>query len=153
MPRRAHFVPLRRFASALFLLASAKEYGEVSWLESVLLYLAYALVFLFTRRYGDSRWYYLIPLLFTVLVAVGMTKKPGLDVPDNRLTRFLGKISMLLFINHVYLIYAIQKKFPQWALSRKMLVTVAGACLCMAAGYFGGEFLKKAWRFLKKEQA
>ena len=117
--------------------------------ESLLLYAAYALVFLFTWRYADSKWYYLIPLLFTVLVAVGMTKQPGWDVPDTKATRFLGKISMLLFINHVYNIYAIQKAFPQWSLPRKMFITLLAACVCMAVSYFGGEALKKLWHSKK----
>ena len=116
--------------------------------ESLLLYAGYALVFVFTWRYGDSEWFWMIPYLFMVLVAVGMAKKPGWDVPDTKATRFLGKISMLLFINHVYNIYAIQKAFPQWSLPRKMFITLLAACVCMAVSYFGGEALKKYFKHI-----
>ena len=118
--------------------------------ESLLLYAGYALVFVFTWRYGDSEWFWMIPYLFMVLVAVGMAKKPGWDVPDTRFTRLLGKISMLLFINHAYLTFAIQTAFPQWSRSRKLLLLAAGLCVCMPVCYFGGELLKKAVRSLRK---
>lgn len=117
--------------------------------ESLLLYAGYALVFVFTWRYGDSEWFWMIPYLFMVLVAVGMAKKPGWDVPDTRFTRFLGKVSMLLFINHAYLTFAIQTAFPQWSLPRKMFITLLAACVCMAVSYFGGEALKKLWHSKK----
>ena len=116
--------------------------------ESLLLYAGYALVFLFTWRYADSEWFWMIPYLFMVLVAVGMAKKPGWDVPDTRFTRLLGKISMLLFINHAYLTFAIQTAFPQWSLPRKIFITLLAACVCMAVSYFGGEALKKYFKHI-----
>ena len=108
-------------------------------------------MFVFTRRYDDSRWYFLMPLLFTVLVPVSMVKKPGWDVPDTKVTRLPGTAGMLLYMNHSGVLYALEAAAPQWSLRHKLAIAAAISCAFMAVSYFGGEALKKHLRIFENK--
>ena len=112
-------------------------------LESIVVYVAYLLIFVFMYRYDDSLMYYFIPFIFTVLIAVTMSKKPGFDIPDNRFTRFLNRISMLLFLNHAYWVMAIQKVYPQWTIGSKMLASFITTAISILLVYVIAELIKK----------
>lgn len=104
-------------------------------LESALTYAAYLLIFLFMIRFDDSVLYYFIPFVFVILIAVTMAKKPGLDFPDNGLTRFLNRISMILYLNHGYWIRSVERVHPEWSLRHRLVFSAAGTAASVFCVY------------------
>ena len=112
-------------------------------LESACVWAVYGLILVLTTLFDDARWYYALPFIFTVLIAVQMNKKDGPDFPDGSVTRLLGKLSMVIYMNHYYLIDAIEKTSPSMSLDRKILIAFLLIAVAVSVVLFIDTTLRK----------
>lgn len=91
--------------------------------ESICIWSVYGMILIMTVHFDDAKWFYVLPFIFTILISVQMNKKEGLDFTDGSVTRFLGKLSMVIYMNHYYIIDAIENTFPFMSLDGKILIT------------------------------
>ena len=111
--------------------------------ESVGIWTVYAFILILTVFYDDAGWFYVLPFVFTILIAVQMNKKDGLDFPDSSATRLLGKLSMVIYMNHYYLIDTIEKTFPSMQLDRKILIAFISITIAVSIVMFIETTLRK----------
>ena len=77
-------------------------------LESIFIIIAYAIIFIQFDKYEFKLLFYFLPIIFAFLIIVQMNSKKFI-IPDCAFTRILGKISMVIFLNHFYIYMAIDK--------------------------------------------
>ena len=111
--------------------------------DSICIWVVYGLILVLTTLFDDAGWFYFLPFIFTILIAVQMNKKDGPDFPDGSVTRLLGKLSMVIYMNHYYLIDAIEKTFPSMSLDRKILIAFILITVAVSAVMFIESILRK----------
>lgn len=111
--------------------------------ESICIWSAYGMIMILTVHFDDAKWFYVLPFIFTILISVQMNKKEGLDFPDGTMTRFLGRLSMVIYMNHYYLIDAIEKISPSMRLDRKILTAFILIAVAVSAVMFIDTTLRK----------
>lgn len=79
-------------------------------IASIFVILAYLGIFYYVYKVDESVYYFIIPYIFMILISITMNVDDIFG--DNVFTRFLGDISMVLFMNHYYIIHAIKKAMP-----------------------------------------
>ena len=77
-------------------------------LESIFIIISYAVIFFQLYRYEFNLLFYFLPLIFTFLIIVQMNSKKFI-IPDSAFTRALGKLSVVIFLNHNYIYFAINE--------------------------------------------
>ncbi len=110
--------------------------------ENLMALLVYAAILAFTFFWHESRWndivYFLIPFLFMLLIAVQMSGKETGIIPDNRITQFMGKISMVIYMNHVYILMAVGDRFGHWPVMMRaaasLILTLSASTLVYILG-------------------
>ncbi len=127
----------------LFIKAKIKPNHLMKWIVAVL----YAMVFYTMYKWDDSRIYYVFPYLYAVLIAADMTNENGL-VSDTAFTRFLGKISMIIYMTHAAWCYALQTLLTNVTAVQFTLCVMAGTAITSAIVYFLGKPISKLWNKL-----
>ena len=111
--------------------------------DSICIWVVYGLILVLTTLFDDAGWFYFLPFIFTILIAVQMNKKDGLDFPDSSATRLLGKLSMVIYMNHYCLIDTIEKTFPSMQLDRKILIAFISITIAVSIVMFIETTLRK----------
>lgn len=88
--------------------------------------LGYLAVFIYVMKVDDSIIYFALPYIFMILISAGMNLDNKL-IKDNEFTRFLGDMSMVLFMNHYYVSELIQKLRPYLSLRAKYFYATIGS--------------------------
>ena len=141
-----------RALAAICLGMSSYELGEIirpklkrPLLEDSVVLVLYAGIFVYTFFWEETvltnTIYFIIPFVFTGLIAVQMSKQKKSLIPDNRFTRFLGKFSMVLFMNHAYIIKTVQALKPDLPIPQRVLLAMVFACVTSLIVYFVGNIL------------
>ena len=134
-------ISLGAFAYEIGTCLKGKLYHPV--FESACVWVVYGLIPVLTILFDDARWFYVLPWIFTILIAVQMNKKEGLDFDDGPTTRLLGKLSMVIYMNHYYIIDAIEKIFPSMSLDKKILIAFVLIAVSVSAVIFINNALQK----------
>ena len=152
-----------RAVAAICLGMTSYELGE--WIrpklrhpkvEDAVTLVFYVAIAVYTFFWEESRLtnaiYFIIPFVFMVLVAVQMSKQQQNLIPDNRVTRFLGKFSMALFMNHAYILKTIATVHPEIPIFQGMLIGICGSLCTALCVYFLGNLLMKMPALIRKGQ-
>lgn len=70
-------------------------------------YVIYIILLVYMYRVDDGIQYFIFPFIFMILITIQMNNTNSIIFKDNGFTRFLGKISMVLFLNHYYVVLII----------------------------------------------
>ena len=73
--------------------------------------------YVFINDNGD--FYYYIPLIFSIMIMLQMYINNYIFITDNVFSRFLGRISMILFMNHSYYMNIIEEKYKYYTFYQK----------------------------------
>lgn len=125
----------------LFLKSRVKPNQITKWIVAVM----YIIIFYTMYKWDDSKIYYLFPYLFAFLIAADMTNENGL-VPDNTLTRFLGKISMIIYMTHYSWCAPLKTMLSNVSAVQFTLYVIAGTAVTSAIVYFLGKPLSLLWK-------
>ena len=124
--------------------------------QEVVVLLIYAVILAYTFFWEESlttnKIYFILPFVFLVLIAVQMSGKGPQLLPDNRFTRFMGQFSMVLYMNHAYLIRVVSNSFPDMFIARKVPLSVALSVAVALAVYFAGGFLAALPAWLRRQR-
>ena len=88
--------------------------------------------------------YFIIPFIFAILIAMQMRNN---ILADNKITKFLGTLSITIYMNHYYILEAIQFKYKDaWTLDEKVKYS-----LILSLGISVGIFLVvQLFNYVKK---
>ena len=99
------------------------RYTNAMRVGMAILYLA---SFAYIMKVDDSPVYFMFPYIFMILISIGMSIDSPL-IKDSKLTRLLGDMSMVLFMNHYYVAEVIQFKRPYMSIPLKYLYSTIGS--------------------------
>lgn len=77
-----------------------------------LIILAYILIYYYVFKVTESGYYFVLPYIFMVLITINMNLNNDSVVPDNKYTRAMGQFSLVLYMNHYYIIEVIAYAYP-----------------------------------------
>ncbi len=86
----------------------------------------YLVLFVIMMVKNDGETYAYLPFVIMVLIGISGSGCDGFSEKlDGRITRFLGDVSMILYLNHYYVADIIQNRFPGGALWKKFALYAA----------------------------
>ena len=91
---------------------------------SILVTIIYVQIIKIVVMNDDGYIYYFLPFIFSIIIMLQMHINFYIFMPDNEFSRFLGKISMILFMNHSYFMVIIEEIHKDYPLGQKILYSV-----------------------------
>ena len=82
------------------------------YLETIFVWVCNLLIFYYISIVDESIYYFLLPFAFMILIAIDMGKSKNAFIPDNKFTRFLGTVSMIIYMNHFYIVFYMTDESP-----------------------------------------
>ena len=119
---------------------------------SLFVIIGYALIIYYVYKVDESIWYFYIPVFFAILISLQMSLEKFAFIPDNLFTRFLGKMSMLLFMNHQYIFYMVEFTYPSYTFIEKLKISLTYIfiiCIFILIIIDGTRYIKN--KFLRRE--
>lgn len=107
----------------------------ISVLLSIIITVAYILIIRNVFMYDDGDIYYYYPLIFSMIIMLQMHIKIYIFMPDNAFSRFLGKISMILFMNHSYFMNIIEELHKDYTFYQKVYYSILYTCITTLSIY------------------
>ena len=92
----------------------------ISIFLSIVITVAYIMIIRYVCNNDNGDFYYYIPFIFSILIMLQMYINNYIFIGDNVFSQFLGKISMILFMNHSYYMNIIQELHKDYTLYQKI---------------------------------
>ena len=92
----------------------------ISIFLSIVITVAYIMIIRYVCNNDNGDFYYYIPFIFSIIIMLQMYINNYIFIGDNVFSQFLGKISMILFMNHSYYMNIIQELHKDYTLYQKV---------------------------------
>ncbi len=108
--------------------------------DSIIIIISYGLIFYYVYVSRNETAYFFLPIAFMILIALQMTSN-GFIIQDCPFTRFLGKMSIVIYLNHVYIFYCV--KLTSFAsVNENIKISLASSLIVSLFVYIFVDFLK-----------
>lgn len=114
---------------------------------SFIKYIAYIALLVYMYKVDDGIQYFIFPFIFMILITIQMNNTDSILFKDNGFTRFLGKISMVLFLNHYYVVLALNEL--DMSKNQKAILTIAISFAISIFIILLVEFIRYIFRLIK----
>ena len=91
----------------------------ISIIISIIVTVGYIMIIRYVFINDNGNFYYYIPFVFSIMIMLQMYINNYIFITDNIFSRFLGRISMILFMNHSYYMSIIEEKFKYYTFYQK----------------------------------
>lgn len=98
-------------------------------LESIIIIFSYLVIFYIVIYKPDEKLFFLFPIIFMLLIIMQMQSKRFI-IPDCSVTRVLSKLSIVIYLNHLYVFFCINR-LSKASASYKFRIAIA-ACLIIS---------------------
>ena len=86
---------------------------------SIIVTVSYIIIIRYVSIYDSGDIFYYFPFIFSIIIMLQMHIDNYIFIKDNIFTRFLGKISMILFMNHSYYMIIIEEIHKKYTFYQK----------------------------------
>ena len=128
----------------------------ISIFLSIVITVAYIMIIRYVCNNDNGDFYYYIPFIFSIIIMLQMYINNYIFIGDNVFSQFLGKISMILFMNHSYYMNIIQELHKDYTLYQKIHYSILYTIITTLSIYLFFEIIGFIKRILfgndKKEE-
>lgn len=128
----------------------------ISIFLSIIITVAYIMIIRYVCNNDNGDFYYYIPFIFSIIIMLQMYINNYIFIGDNVFSQFLGKISMILFMNHSYYMNIIQELHKDYTLYQKIHYSILYTIITTLSIYLFFEIIGFIKRILfgndKKEE-